>query len=81
VRRAERRHDQAERDRPTLFVQTTYLGTLGILLALPIVAGAYLGEWLDRHLRGFSVSWTITGILLGVALGAFSAYWFVKERA
>ncbi len=81
VRRAKRRRDEAERARRTVLTQTAYLGTLGLLLALPIVAGAYLGEWLDRRLQGYSVSWTVTGIVLGVALGAFNAYLFVKERS
>ncbi len=80
VRRAERRHDQAARERRNVFAQTTYLGTLGLLMALPIVAGAYLGEWLDRRLGGYSVSWTVTCLILGVAAGALNAYLFVRER-
>ncbi len=81
VRRDERRRERAERERHTVFAQTAYLGTLGLLLALPIVAGAYLGEWLDRHVSGYSTSWTITCLVLGVAVGAFNAWLFVKERA
>lgn len=80
IRRAERRREQAQRERKTVLAQTAYLGTLGLLLALPMVGGAYLGEWLDRRARGYSVSWTMTCILLGVALGAFNAYLFVRER-
>jgi ATP synthase protein I len=81
VRRAQRRAAKAERERSTVLAQTTYLGTLGVLIALPIVAGAYLGEWLDRRLHGYSVSWTVTCLVLGVAVGAFNAYLFVRERS
>ncbi len=80
LRRAERRRRKHERERASVLAQTAYLGTLGLLLALPIVAGAYLGEWLDRHARGYSVSWTVTGILLGVAVGALNVWLFVRER-
>lgn len=80
VKRAGERRRKAERERPTVLAQTAYLGTLGLLIALPIVAGAYLGEWLDRRLSGYSVSWTITFLILGVAVGAFNAWWLVKER-
>ena len=39
-----KRIKQAERDRPNLFSQTVYIGTLGLVMVLPIVAGAYLGS-------------------------------------
>jgi ATP synthase protein I len=81
VRRAERRRRKAERERPTVMAQTAYLGMLGLLIALPIVAGAYLGEWLDRRIHGFSVSWTVTFLIIGVAVGTFNAWWFVRERS
>ena len=42
-KQAERRR-KAEAERPTLLGQTVYLGTLGLLLVLPIVFGAYLGR-------------------------------------
>ena len=48
------------------------------MLALPIVAGAYLGAWLDEKLKGYSVSWTITLILIGVFVGAMNVYLLVK---
>lgn len=69
---------KAEREKRTLLAQTVYLGTLGLMLALPIVGGAYLGTWLDDRLKGYSVSWTITLIILGVFVGAVNVYLFVK---
>ncbi len=66
-------------DRPTVYAQTVYLGTLGLVFVLPVVAGAYLGRWLDSRLPGYSVSWTITLILLGVFVGAVDVYLLLKE--
>lgn len=72
------RIERAKQEKRTLLAQTVYLGTLGLMLALPIVGGAYLGSWLDNKLKGYSVSWTITLILLGVFVGAMNVYLFVK---
>lgn len=70
---------KADRERPTLMAQTVYLGTLGLILVLPIVGGAYLGAWLDEKLTGYSFSWTVTLIVLGVFVGALDVYLFVRE--
>lgn len=69
---------QAERQKRTLLANTVYLGTLGLILVLPIVAGAYLGNWLDNRIRGYSFSWTITLIVLGVFVGSVDVYLFVR---
>ena len=53
--------------------QTVYLGTLGLVFVLPVVAGAYLGRWLDQQLAGYSVRWTLSLLLLGVAVGAYTS--------
>ncbi|MBS0149682.1 MAG: AtpZ/AtpI family protein [Nitrospira sp.] len=69
----------AEKDRPTLLAQTVYLGTLGLLLVVPVVAGAYLGRWLDGLVEGYSLRWTLSLILVGVAVGAFNMYRFIRD--
>jgi ATP synthase protein I len=70
---------QAEQDRPTLFGQTVYVGTLGLLFVIPVIGGAYLGQWLDSLASGYSVRWTVSLILLGVAVGGLNVYLFVRE--
>lgn len=79
VERQARRMQKAERERPTLIGQTIYTGTLGLLLVLPVIGGAYLGQWLDSLVSGYSIRWTISLILLGVAVGAINVYLFIKE--
>lgn len=74
-----RRMKQAERDRPTLLGQTVYVGTLGLLMVIPVVAGAYLGQWLDSVVEGYSTRWTISLIVLGIFVGAVNVYLFVRE--
>lgn len=79
VERQAERMKRAERERPTLLGQTVYLGTLGLLIVLPVVGGAYLGSWLDGLVAGYSTRWTVSLIVLGVLVGAVNAYLFIKE--
>jgi len=74
-----RRMQQAERERRTLLAQTIFLGTLGLVLVIPVVAGAYLGRWLDSLTTGYSVRWTVSLIVLGLALGIVNVYLLLKR--
>jgi F-type H+-transporting ATPase subunit a len=66
VQRQAKRIDKAEKERRSLLAQTAYLGTLGLLLVLPAVGGAYLGRWLDGLASGYSIRWTVSLIVQGV---------------
>ena len=79
VERQTRRMKQAEDERPTLLGHTIFMGTLGLLFVLPVIGGAYLGQWLDQLLAGYSVHWTVSLILLGVFIGALNVYLFIRE--
>lgn len=79
VERQARRMKKAERDRPTLIGQTVYIGTLGLVFVLPVVAGAYLGHWLDGKAPAYSIQWTVSLILLGVFVGAVNVWLFIRE--
>jgi ATP synthase protein I len=70
---------KAEQARGTLLANTIYLGTLGVIFVLPVIVGAYLGNWLDNRIKGYSFSWTVTLIVLGVFVGAIDVYLFVRE--
>ena len=73
------RIQKAAKARSTLLANTVYLGTLGLIFVLPVIAGAYLGNWLDNRIKGYSFSWTVTLIILGVFVGAIDVYLFVRE--
>ncbi|MEJ2424479.1 MAG: AtpZ/AtpI family protein [Candidatus Thiodiazotropha sp.] len=79
IERQTRRLDSAERQRPTLLRHTIYLGTLGLLFVLPLVAGAYLGHWLDSLVSGYSIRWTMSLIVLGLVIGAVNVYLFIRD--
>jgi len=68
-------------DRPATWIGIMfYGGTLGLLFVVPIVGGAYLGRWLDSLAAGYSVRWTVSLIVLGIGVGAYNVYRFLKER-
>jgi len=73
------RMKRAEQERRTLLGETIYLGTLGLLFVVPVVAGAYLGRWLDSQLAGYAIHWTISLIFLGIVVGAVNVYLFIRE--
>jgi ATP synthase protein I len=74
------RLQQAERDRPGLLRQTLDLGTLGLVFVLPLIAATYAGHWIDQSLPGYSVRGTLSGIFIGLALGATNVYLLTRER-
>ncbi|HXZ48709.1 MAG TPA: AtpZ/AtpI family protein [Usitatibacter sp.] len=73
------RIERAERERRSLLAQTAYLGMLGLLLVLPAVGGAYLGRWLDEQSAGYGIRWTVSLIVLGLAVGAVNVYLFLRD--
>lgn len=74
-----KRMKKAERERPTLLAQTVYIGTLGLVMVLPIVVGAYIGHWLDGLVTGYSMRWTLSLLLTGVVIGIMNVYFLVKD--
>lgn len=75
-----RRLEIRERQPAGLVGMLFYGGTLGLLLVVPVVAGAYLGRWLDSLAAGYSVRWTVSLIVLGVLLGIYNVVRFIREK-
>ena len=55
------------------------MGLVGWSVAVPTLAGAAIGMWLDKHYPG-KHAWTLALLIAGLALGCFNAWrWIVKE--
>ncbi len=80
VHRDSERLKGAERERHSLLAQSVFLGTLSVLFLVPLIGGAYLGRWLDGLSEGYSVRWTINLIILGLAVGVFNVYVFIRKN-
>jgi len=79
VERDSERLRQAERGNRSLLAQTVFLGSLSVLFVVPLLAGAYLGRWLDSLGHGYTVRWTLNCILLGLALGVANVWLFIRK--
>ena len=64
-----KRREKAQRERRSVLADTVQVGTLGLVFVLPVVGGAYLGNWLDSLSDGYSLRWTLSLIIAGIALG------------
>jgi ATP synthase protein I len=79
IQRQARRIKKAERERDSLLAETGYLGTVGLLFVIPMVAGAYLGHWLDVRGGHYSAHWILPCLLLGIVIGAINVYLFLRS--
>lgn len=70
ARDTQRRKKAESEPRSNLWTQVARVGTLGWLIALPIVAGALLGHALDRVL-GTGITWALALMMLGIVVGAY----------
>lgn len=80
VEKQVQRMKRADKERSSLLAQSVYLGTLTLLFVLPVIVGAYLGNWLDNMAQEFSSRWTLGLIFLGLGLGLVNVYLFIRER-
>ena len=56
------------------------IGGGGWLFVMPVIAGAYLGRYLDKKVPA-GISWTLTFMLLGIAAGAYNIWYFYFRRS
>lgn len=78
-RKAERKLRARRQEPEGIWYWLGMFGLVGWSVAVPTLIGVAAGVWLDRNLAG-SVSWTLTLLLVGLALGCLNAwYWVQKE--
>lgn len=81
VDRKARRKERARKEGDS--VLSFGLGTFGLVgwsVMIPTVIGIALGVWLDARYEG-QVSWTLTGLLTGIALGCLNAWYWVNRKS
>lgn len=81
VERDSEKQRLAEQQKAGLFGMLLYGGTLGLLLVVPMVGGAYLGSWLDSLNTEFGTRWTVSLIVLGVVAGVWNVVWYIREHS
>jgi len=69
-----------ERERAIL----SWLGMMGLVgwsVAIPTLVGLASGIWLDKRFPGENISWTLTFLIIGVALGCLQAWYWVQRES
>lgn len=71
---------KARREKSRFWHYAQMLGVGGWLFVIPVVAGAYIGRYMDRKLGG-EISWTITLIIIGIAVGCYNIWYFLLRKS
>lgn len=75
----ERKLKAREKEKHSMWFGLGMFGVVGWSVAVPALIGVAIGLWLDGIFPG-RISWTLTGLFIGVAVGAAIAWnWVQKE--
>ncbi|MDT8321748.1 MAG: AtpZ/AtpI family protein [Xanthomonadales bacterium] len=79
--RAARKQRAREEARRTAWFGLGMFGLVGWSVAIPTLLGIALGLWLDERWPQQQVSWALTFLIIGVALGALNAWYWIKQES
>jgi ATP synthase protein I len=80
-RKAERKLNARRSDERNAWFWLGMFGLVGWAVAVPSLLGVALGLWLDRRFPAGEASWTLTFLIIGVALGCLNAWYWVKRES
>ncbi len=63
---------------PSVAGHLAQIGVLGWIVVVPMLIGVAMGRWLDRALHS-GIFWTAPLLMLGAALGCWSAWKWMKS--
>ena len=79
-RKAQRKLEARKRGERDAWFWLGMFGLVGWSVAIPTIAGIALGLWLDDRFPG-ETSWTLTFLIIGVALGCLNAWYWIKQES
>jgi ATP synthase protein I len=71
---------KARKEKSAFWHYAQILGVGGWLFVIPVVAGAYIGRYMDEKMAG-NISWTITFIIIGIAVGIYNIWYFLLRKS
>lgn len=77
---AERKRRAREQGGRSAWFGLGMFGLVGWSVAVPTLIGIGIGVWLDRRWPG-QVSWTLTLLIIGIALGCLNAWYWIKQES
>jgi ATP synthase protein I len=79
VRLRDQRHRRWLREGdPSVAQRLAQIGVLGWIIVVPMLIGVFAGRLLDQHFRS-GLFWTGPLLMLGLALGCWSAWKWIKS--
>lgn len=75
-----KRLEQAEKEKSTLLAHTVFLGTLALLFVIPLIAGIFMGRWIDEQLSGYSYRWSVSLLITGLVIGGINVYLYIRRH-
>ncbi len=78
LRKERRRRWQSEGGDPSVARRLAQIGVLGWIIVTPILIGVFVGRWLDGRFHT-GLFWTGPLLLIGLALGCWSAWKWIKD--
>jgi ATP synthase protein I len=76
--RGERHERWMSEGEPSVARRLAQIGVLGWIIVVPMLIGIFVGHWLDQKLNS-GLFWTAPLLLLGLALGCWSAWKWMKS--
>ena len=80
VREIRRQAERARQEqRLTFWRGLGWIGSVGWMVVIPTLIGAFLGRWIDVR-AGTGVFWTLSLLFIGLVIGCFGAWRHVGEE-
>jgi ATP synthase protein I len=76
-----RRKARARAHRENIWFGLGMFGLVGWSVVVPTLIGIAVGVWLDSRSSGGGVSWTLTGLAVGLATGCLLAWYWVRQES
>jgi ATP synthase protein I len=77
--RRERSKSWHKEGEPSVMRFVGQIGVLGWIIVTPTLVGLFVGRWLDHRL-GTGIFWSAPLLMLGVALGCWSAWRWMHQQ-
>lgn len=69
---------RAQKEQKSYWRAISILGVIGWSVVVPALAGVAIGMWIDQRWPA-GISWTVTLLLVGLAIGCASAWFRIRE--
>ena len=76
--RGERQRRKLREGEPSVARRLAQIGVLGWVIVVPMLIGIYVGHWMDHKFYA-GVFWTAPLLLIGLAIGCWSAWRWMND--